>query len=121
MLDESGVVISWYGSADGNDHASEDVVDRHLSQFYVPEEIASRQPRRDLRAAAVQGSTTRETWRRRPDGSAFLGTIVIEAVVLRDGRLQGFSYVASTPGPSHAGAAAANRNLPGEELVCVSG
>lgn len=100
MLDESGVVISWYSSADGNDHASQDVVDRHLSQFYVPEEIAKRWPSRDLKAATVEGSTTRRTWRRRPDGSTFSGTIVIEAMILRDGRLQGFSYLASTPEPS---------------------
>lgn len=95
MLDEAGMVVCWYGCADGHDQAAVDVVDRHMSLFYVPEEVARRRPHRDLRAAVIEGRITREAWRRRPDGSAFWGTIVIEPVVLRDGRVQGFSFVTS--------------------------
>jgi len=91
MVDEAGVVVSWYGQADESDH----VVDRHVSQFYVAEDIASRQPLRDLHAASVEGSSTRRGWRREADGTDFWGTTVIDAVVLRDGRLQGFSYLTS--------------------------
>jgi hypothetical protein len=93
MLDEAGMVVCWYGCADGGDHVAEDVVDRHMSLFYVPQEVAKRRPQRDLRAAVIKGGITREAWRRRPDGSAFWGTIVIEPLVLRDGRVQGFSFV----------------------------
>ena len=97
MLDEAGVVVCWYGSPDGRDYASEEVVDRHFSLFYVSEEVARRQPYRDLRAAVIDGRITRRGWRRRRDGSTFWGTFDIEPVVLRDGRVQGFSYVASAP------------------------
>lgn len=97
MLDEAGIVVCWYGSPDGRDYAAEEVVDRHLSLFYVSEEVARRQPHRDLRAAVIEGGVTRQAWRRRRDGSAFWGIIDIEPVVLRDGRVQGFSYVASAP------------------------
>ncbi|MBM0103115.1 PAS domain-containing protein [Steroidobacter sp. S1-65] len=97
MLDEAGTVVSWYGSPDGRDYASEEVVDRHLSLFYSSEEVSRRQPDRDLRAAVIEGRITRQAWRRRRDGTAFWGTIDIEPVVLRDGRVQGFSYVASAP------------------------
>ena len=90
MLDETGVVVSWYGQVGAS---TEDVVDRHVSQFYLPMEIASNQPLRDLRSAAVGGCISREGWRRRTDGTTFWGHVVIEAVLLRDGRLQGFSYV----------------------------
>ena len=100
MLDETGLVVCWYGSPDGRDYASDEVVDRHLSLFYVSEEVARRQPHRDLRAAVTEGRLSRLGWRRRPDGSAFWSTIVIEPVVLRDGRVQGFSYVASAPDQS---------------------
>jgi len=93
MLDEAGVVISWYGRADESDHVADGVVDRHVSQFYVAEDIANRQPLQDLHAASVEGSSTRRGWRRAADGSDFWGTTVIDAVVLRDGRLQGFSYL----------------------------
>lgn len=97
MLDEAGTVVSWYGSPNGRDYASEEVLDRHLSLFYVSEDVARRQPHRDLRAAVIEGRISRQAWRRRPDGSAFWSTIVIEPLVLRDGRVQGFSYVASAP------------------------
>jgi hypothetical protein len=95
MLDEAGIVVCWYACADGHDQAAEDVVDRHISLFYVPQEIARRRPQRDLRTAVIKGRITREAWRRRPDGSAFWGTITIEPIVLRDGRVQGFSFVTS--------------------------
>jgi hypothetical protein len=90
MLDESGVVVSWFGQAGARD---DHVVDRHLAQFYLPGQIASNQPHRDLRSAVVRGSTTQQGWRRRADGTTFWCNVVIAAVVLRDGRLQGFSYV----------------------------
>jgi hypothetical protein len=93
MLDEAGLVVCWYGCS--NDYASEDVVDRHLSLFYMPDEIAARLPHRDLRAAVIEGRITRQGWRRRPDGTAVWRTIVIEPIVLRDGRVQGFSLVTS--------------------------
>lgn len=90
MLDETGVVVSWYGQVGAGD---EHVVDRHVSQFYVPEEIVRGQPLRDLHSAAVGGSTIRQGWRRDTGGRTYWGSVVIEALVLRDGRLQGFSYV----------------------------
>lgn len=95
MLDEAGTIVCWYGCSNGHDYVSADVVDRHLSLFYVPEEVARRWPHRDLRAAVTEGRITRQAWRRRPDGSAFWGTIIIQPVVLRDGRVQGFSFVTS--------------------------
>jgi hypothetical protein len=100
MLDEGGIVVCWYGSPDGRDYASEEVVDRHMSLFYVSEDVARRQPERDLRASVSEGGITRKRWRRRSDGSSFWGSIDIDPVVLRDGRVQGFSYVASGPEPS---------------------
>jgi hypothetical protein len=90
MLDETGMVVSWYGAIGAR---SEHVVDRHVSQFYVPEEIASNQPLRDLRCAVVGGARITQGWRRQADGTIFWGTVVLEAIVLRDGRLQGFSFV----------------------------
>lgn len=98
MLDETGIVVCWYGSPDGRDYTSEEVVDRHLSLFYVPEEVARQWPHRDLRAAVSEGRIYRQAWRRRSDGSSFWAAIEIQPVVLRDGRVQGFSYVASAPG-----------------------
>mgnify|MGYP003576501436 CR=1 FL=1 len=93
MLDETGLAISCYGHVrapvPGDDH----VVDHHVSQFYLPEEVGTSQPLRDLHAAKVGGRITRQGWRRQPDGTIVWCTVVIDAVMLRDGRLQGFSYL----------------------------
>lgn len=93
MLDETGVVVSWYGRIDGNDRPAERVTDRHVSQFYLAQDIASEQPLRDLHEAVAAGSHVRQGWRLRAQGNAVWSRITIEAVALRDGRLQGFSYL----------------------------
>ena len=90
MLDETGMVVSWYGH---NGAGGEHVVDRHVSQFYIPEEIARNQPLLDLRCAVGGGARIRQGWMRQADGTTFWGSVIIEAIHLRDGRLQGFSYV----------------------------
>ncbi|MET0985852.1 MAG: hypothetical protein ABW034_10640 [Steroidobacteraceae bacterium] len=101
MLDETGVVVSWFGRSDGNDRPAEQVVDRHIAQFYLAHDIGSEQPLRDLHDAMVDGSSTRQGWRLRAEGTAVWATTVIEAVTLRDGRLQGFSYLTrQSQGPS---------------------
>jgi len=116
MLDQEGVVVSWYGRSDGNDRIDGHVVGRHVSQFYVAEDVASNQPLRDLHSATAEGSNTREGWRRRSDGFAFWGTTVIEAVLLRDGRLQGFSYVTrGSEGPPASLPIAQSLDVPREE------
>lgn len=91
MLDSSGVVVSWYDRASNSAADSGHVVDRHMSQFYVPEDIAISIPHRDLRVAVVAGSNTQQGWRRQPNGAVFWGMTIIDALTLRDGRLQGFA------------------------------
>ncbi|HEX2494761.1 MAG TPA: hypothetical protein VHK24_13390 [Steroidobacter sp.] len=90
MLDEDGVIVSWYG---GEDSAPDSVVGAHVSRLYVPEDTALGLPLRDLCTAAIHGFSTQMGWRRRPGGGVFWGTSIITAVLLRDGRLQGFSHV----------------------------
>jgi hypothetical protein len=122
MLDETGIVISWYGRAPNwpvpADGAADHVLNHHVSQFYVPEDVASKQPLRDLQAAALEGRNSRLGWRRRADGTVFWGTTVIEAIVLRGGQLQGFSYLTiESPGPSANVPVARSLNLPHDEAI----
>ncbi|MBB6092483.1 hypothetical protein HNQ60_001361 [Povalibacter uvarum] len=93
MLDERGVVVSWYGRACESNLGDDAVVDRPLSQFYVATDIALKEPRRDLRAASMDGRIRRQGWRLGATGVAYWCTTVLESVLLRDGRLQGFSCV----------------------------
>lgn len=94
MLDEGGMVIAWYERAESNaSSADECVVDTHMSQFYVAEDQALGVPVRDLCSAAIHGRSTQTGWRRFPRGATCWATTVIKPIMLRDGRLQGFSHV----------------------------
>jgi hypothetical protein len=95
MLDASGIVVSWYGRTRWLHSAAEHVLERHVSQYYLSDQAADQQPSRDLHAASLEGSTTQQGWRRDADGTAFWSTTTIKALVLRDGRLQGFFYLMS--------------------------
>jgi hypothetical protein len=121
MLDETGVVVSWYGRAGGTDGTADQVLDRHVSHFYIPQDVANKQPLHDLQAAIVEGRSSRQGWQRRADGTAFWGTAVMEAIVLRGGRLQGFSYMTiDAQGPSANVPGALSLNLPHDETIEAS-
>jgi hypothetical protein len=95
MLDACGVVVYWCERPEPSSasDAESSVLKRHVSQFYVPEDIACSVPLLHLRNAAAAGSSTQRGWRKRTDGTTFWATTVIEALSLRGGSLQGFSHV----------------------------
>jgi hypothetical protein len=93
MLDARGIVVAWYEDSRNAPLKEQHVVDRHVSQFYVPADLASNLPGLNLLAAAMSGGNTHEGWRREPSGAVIWGTTVIEAIVLKDGRLQGFTHM----------------------------
>jgi hypothetical protein len=91
VLDEFGFVIVWYDR--GRSTRSDDVLDRHVSQFYLSRDITSDAPTRHLKSALLNGSSIRRGWRLHHDGVAFWGTTTITPILLGDGRLQGFSHL----------------------------
>ena len=92
MLDEDGVVVAWFEPSAGRDVAASPPIQGHVSQLYMPEDIALGIPVRDLCTATVHGSCVGSGWRRGSDGAKFWGSVVIKPILLRDGRLQGFSH-----------------------------
>lgn len=110
VLDRSGMVISWYEGSFGAAHADDKVLHRHVSQFYVPGDIAAGVPGRSLRCAADCGVNTQHGWRRRPGGAIYWGTTVVETIVARDGGVLGFAHVTRrSQGPWEAIHVAATR------------
>jgi hypothetical protein len=91
VLDEFGFVIAWYDRERST--RSDDVLERHVSQFYVSADIASDMPTRHLKAALLNGNSIRRGWRLHHNGVAFWGTTTITPILLADGRLQGFSHL----------------------------
>ena len=93
MLTSEGYIASWNPGAERikGYHASE-ILGRHFSTFYLPDEIASGKPEMELRVAKQQGKYREEGLRVRKDGSTFYADVTITAV-FEDGKLRGFGKV----------------------------
>jgi PAS domain S-box-containing protein len=89
-----GNVVSWNTGAERfKGYRSEEIIGRHFSVFYPPEDIAAGQPQRELATAAVDGWMEDEGWRVRKDGTQFWANVVITALRDPTGALRGYSKV----------------------------
>jgi PAS domain S-box-containing protein len=70
----------------------EEILGRHFSIFYPPEDVARDHPAEELRLAVRDGRYEEEGWRIRKDGSRFWANVVITAIH-EDGELVGFGKV----------------------------
>ena len=94
MLDPFGRVVSWnQGAQRIKGWEPIDIIGKHFSHFYVPEDVASGQPERDLELAAAEGRTESEGWRVRSDGQRFWAETMLSAVRDHEGALRGFANV----------------------------
>jgi PAS domain S-box-containing protein len=94
MLDPGGHVATWNAGAGRiKGYRPDEVIGRHFSTFYTPEDAASGKPARLLEAAVRDGRVEDEGWRVRKDGSRFWADVVITALLDKEGRLRGFGKV----------------------------
>jgi hypothetical protein len=93
VLDLHGIVVCWYDGSVDDVCADTEVLHRHVSQFYVPSDVAAGIPGRSLRCAADYGVNTQHGWRRRPGGATYWGTTVVETIEASDGRSLGFAHI----------------------------
>jgi PAS domain S-box-containing protein len=94
LLDPHGIVQNWNKGAEKIKQFREsEIVGRHFSLFYLPEDLADDLPNKLLRKAAHEGRATQEGWRRRKDGSRFWGSITITALHNEDNSILGYSKV----------------------------
>lgn len=92
MLDIEGRVVGWNGGARHlKGYESGEILGRHYSRFYPPEEAQRNKPTLDLNKAAAEGRFQDEGWRVRKDGSRFWASVVITALHDKTGKLVGFS------------------------------
>ncbi|WP_257902501.1 PAS domain-containing sensor histidine kinase [Saccharothrix obliqua] len=94
MLDPDGHIVSWnIGAERIKGYTEAEVLGRHFSVFYPPEDIAAGKPERELESAVADGRLEDEGWRLRKDGTRFWANVVITALFDGDGRLRGFGKV----------------------------
>ena len=94
MLDAEGTITEWTeGARRVKGYEAEEVVGRHFSMFYTPEDVASGEPKRLLDEAAREGRAGYEAWRVTKDGGRIWVNEVITAVRDAEGRLMGFTKI----------------------------
>src|SRR5438132_1163821 len=94
MLDPTGRIVTWNDGAQRiKGYTADEVIGRHFSLFYPPEEARSRKPDWELEVAKREGHYTEEGWRLRKDGTRFWASVAITALRDQTGRLRGFGKV----------------------------
>ena len=94
MLDPTGHVATWNAGAQAiKQYTADEIIGRHFSTFYPPEDVAAGKTEMELEVAEREGRFEDIGWRVRKDGTRFWANVVISAVRDRDGTLVGFSKV----------------------------
>ncbi len=93
-LNTQGCVTTWNGGAQRiKGYRADEVVGKHISRFYTPEDVERGKPEQELKLATETGQYEEDGWRVRKDGSRFWANVLIS--VLRDsqGKPLGFSKI----------------------------
>ena len=94
LLDATGRVMSWNAGAERiKGYRAQDIIGRHFSTFYPPEERAAGTAERLLQRAEREGRAEHEGWRLRKDGTRFWADAALTALRGPDGALRGFAKV----------------------------
>jgi PAS domain S-box-containing protein len=91
LLDTGGYIVTWNkGAVRLKGYTAPEIVGKHFSIFYTPEDIQRGHPQEELAITAANGRYEEEGWRVRKDGTRFWANVVITALRYSDGSLCGF-------------------------------
>ena len=94
MLTPEGRVSSWNpGAQRFKGYLPEEIIGKHFSTFYTPEDLDLEIPRIALETAEREGRFEAEGWRVRKDGTRFWANVVIDPIRSADGKLVGFAKI----------------------------
>jgi len=94
MLDPTGHIVSWNNGAQRiKGYQAAEIIGKHFSCFYPPEDLQNGKPQWELEVASKEGRLEDEGWRIRKDGSRFWASVIITAIRDDAGKLIGFGKV----------------------------
>ncbi|QNB00666.1 PAS domain-containing sensor histidine kinase [Massilia sp. Se16.2.3] len=94
MLDPEGNVSSWNtGAQRFKGYLAPEILGKHFSRFYTPEDQATGLPARALSTALKDGKYEAEGWRMRQDGTRFWASVVIDPIYDEEGTLLGYAKI----------------------------
>src|SRR5215475_7316814 len=81
MLDPQGRIVTWNAGIERlKGYRADDILGRHVSMFFTPEDRAAGLPAHALATAARVGRFENEGWRLRKDGTRFWALAVIDTI-----------------------------------------
>lgn len=94
LMSTEGIIENWNRGAEKiKGYRADEIVGKHFSIFYSPEDQKKNLPKKLLETASREGKSAFEGWRVRKNGSKFWGSIVITALHDTDNNILGFSKV----------------------------
>jgi PAS domain S-box-containing protein len=94
LLDSRGHVATWNRGAERiKGYDADEIIGRHVSVFYTPEDVAAGMPTEAMESAIRDGAFRNEGWRIRKDGSRFWADVTLTALFDSQGRHRGFAKV----------------------------
>jgi len=94
MLDQDGIVTSWNTGAQRiKGYSREEIIGKHYSRFYAPQDIAANKPWEELAMVRKTGRLEEEGWRVRKNGERFWARVVVTALYDGSGHMRGFAKV----------------------------
>ncbi len=94
LLDSGGRVTTWNSGAERvQGYSAIEIIGRHFSCFFTPEDQSGGLPETLLATAATDGRFEMEGWRLRKDGSRFWCNAVVHRVQDEHGNLVGFAEI----------------------------
>lgn len=94
MIDVDGTVLTWNtGGVRLKGYAAHEIIGKHFSTFYTPEDRAAGLPERAIATAGKEGRYQAEGWRVRKSGARFWAMVVIDAIRNESGELTGFAKI----------------------------
>ena len=94
LLDPDGRVAIWNAGAERiKGYQAAEILGKHFSQFYPPEDAAAGKPDKALARAARDGHFQNVGWRVRKGGERFMARVTLTALFDERGQLRGFAKI----------------------------
>ncbi|QBF27125.1 PAS domain S-box protein [Pseudomonas tructae] len=94
MLDLEGHIVSWNAGAQRiKGYRADEVIGKHFSLFFTPQDCADGKPAWLLERALSTGGAQDEGWRMRKDGTLFWALVALDVIRAPDGEVVGLAKI----------------------------